>query len=127
WAARFGRPLWRGDAGLLRRADGGSCSYVSCRHPLYGGCDTWPANFTENVEGRTMNDQSDPLGPSWAELGWSTASQDERASRLSAITTLWTRLLQAHGGEVDVAAAARHRLLSRYGRGAVPRPLVRPP
>ena len=38
--------------------------------------------------------------------------------RLSRITTMWTLLEQAHGGEADAAAAARQEIMKRYGGAA---------
>jgi RNA polymerase sigma-70 factor (ECF subfamily) len=47
----------------------------------------------------------------------------ERSSRLSQINTLWSKMIQAHGGAPDEAGAIRHRLLQRY-YGAVCRYLL---
>src|SRR5207253_1471958 len=39
----------------------------------------------------------------------------EPRPRLSRIPTRWSEVLEAHAGPADAAAAARHRLLLRYG------------
>jgi RNA polymerase sigma-70 factor (ECF subfamily) len=75
------------------------------------------------IEGRTVDDQTEPSADSWDDLQQSAESDADQASRLSQITTLWTKLLQAHGPARGEAAATRHRLLQRYG-GAVYRYLV---
>jgi RNA polymerase sigma-70 factor (ECF subfamily) len=90
---------------------------------LYGGCDTETADSRGFSEGRTVDDRTDPLADSWVDLHRPADGDAERASRLSQISTLWTKLLQAHGGARDAAAATRHRLLQRYG-GAVHRYLL---
>jgi RNA polymerase sigma-70 factor (ECF subfamily) len=49
--------------------------------------------------------------------------QEPRDERLSRISTMWSVLQQAHGGEPDAVSAARKLLLERYG-GAVYRYLL---
>jgi RNA polymerase sigma-70 factor (ECF subfamily) len=70
-----------------------------------------------------MNDPSAPGDGPWGDLQRSAGDDAGRASRLSQIHTLWSRLEQAHGGPQDEAAASRHRLLHRY-YGAVCRYLL---
>ena len=49
---------------------------------------------------------------------------DTGPDRLSAVSTMWTVLRQAHGGQPDQVAQARELLLARYG-GAVRRYLMK--
>jgi RNA polymerase sigma-70 factor (ECF subfamily) len=69
-----------------------------------------------------MHERPDRQDDSWDDLPRS-GDDAETAGRLSQISTQWTKMLQAHGSEMDGAAAARHRLLLRYG-GAVHRYLL---